>query len=49
MGLQLINPNGLPTPRSYTHVAVATGSRLLEHLLVPARTFRIATDSYVRG
>src|SRR5215467_14767254 len=25
--LQLINPEGLPTPATYTHVIVATGSR----------------------
>lgn len=25
----LINPEGLPTPSSYTHVVVATGSRLV--------------------
>jgi enamine deaminase RidA (YjgF/YER057c/UK114 family) len=29
MTLELINPDGLPTPESYTHVAVATGSRLV--------------------
>ena len=26
MTLQLINPEGLPTPATYTHVIVATGS-----------------------
>jgi enamine deaminase RidA (YjgF/YER057c/UK114 family) len=27
MALQLINPDGLPTPATYTHVVVATGAR----------------------
>jgi enamine deaminase RidA (YjgF/YER057c/UK114 family) len=29
MTLALINPDGLATPESYTHVVVATGSRLV--------------------
>jgi enamine deaminase RidA (YjgF/YER057c/UK114 family) len=29
MTLELINPDGLPTPESYTHVVAATGSRLV--------------------
>ncbi len=29
MTLELINPEDLPTPESYTHVAAATGSRLV--------------------
>ena len=29
MTLELINPEELPTPASYTHVIVATGSRLV--------------------
>jgi enamine deaminase RidA (YjgF/YER057c/UK114 family) len=29
MALELIQPDGLHTPRSYAHVAVATGSRLV--------------------
>jgi enamine deaminase RidA (YjgF/YER057c/UK114 family) len=29
MTLELINPEELPTPASYTHVVVATGSRLV--------------------
>jgi len=29
MPIELINPDELPTPASYTHVAVATGSRLV--------------------
>lgn len=29
MTLELINPEDLPTPPTYTHVAVATGSRLV--------------------
>jgi enamine deaminase RidA (YjgF/YER057c/UK114 family) len=29
MALKLINPNDLPTPATYTHVVVATGSRLV--------------------
>jgi enamine deaminase RidA (YjgF/YER057c/UK114 family) len=29
MTLELINPDDLPTPETYTHVAVATGSRLV--------------------
>lgn len=29
MTLELINPEGLPTPQSYTHVIAATGSRLV--------------------
>jgi enamine deaminase RidA (YjgF/YER057c/UK114 family) len=29
MTLELINPDELHTPRSYTHVAVATGSRMV--------------------
>jgi enamine deaminase RidA (YjgF/YER057c/UK114 family) len=29
MALQSINPDGLPTPETYTHVVVATGSRLV--------------------
>jgi enamine deaminase RidA (YjgF/YER057c/UK114 family) len=29
MALELINPDGLPTPESYTHVVVATGGRLV--------------------
>jgi enamine deaminase RidA (YjgF/YER057c/UK114 family) len=29
MTLELINPDGLATPESYTHVVVATGSRLV--------------------
>jgi enamine deaminase RidA (YjgF/YER057c/UK114 family) len=28
-GLELINPDDLPVPESYTHVVVATGSRLV--------------------
>jgi enamine deaminase RidA (YjgF/YER057c/UK114 family) len=27
--LQLINPSGLPTPSGYTHVVVATGSKMV--------------------
>jgi enamine deaminase RidA (YjgF/YER057c/UK114 family) len=27
--LQLINPSGLPTPAGYTHVVVATGSKMV--------------------
>ena len=27
MALELVNPDGLPTPESYTHAAVATGTR----------------------
>jgi enamine deaminase RidA (YjgF/YER057c/UK114 family) len=27
--VELINPDGLPVPESYTHVAVASGSRLV--------------------
>jgi enamine deaminase RidA (YjgF/YER057c/UK114 family) len=29
MAIRLINPAGLPTPGSYMHVAVATGSRMV--------------------
>jgi hypothetical protein len=29
MTLELINPEGLPTPSPYTHVVVATGTRLV--------------------
>ena len=29
MTLQLINPSGLPTPASYTHVVVATGGKMV--------------------
>ena len=29
MTIELINPEGLPTPRGYTHVTVARGSRLV--------------------
>lgn len=29
MTIQLINPDELPTPESYTHVVAATGSRLV--------------------
>ena len=29
MTLQLINPEGLPTPATYTHVVVATGSTMV--------------------
>lgn len=29
MALELVNPEDLPTPESYTHVVVATGSRLV--------------------
>ena len=29
MTLECINPEGLPTPQTYTHVVVATGSRLV--------------------
>ena len=29
MTFELINPDGLPVPESYTHVVVATGSRLV--------------------
>jgi enamine deaminase RidA (YjgF/YER057c/UK114 family) len=29
MTLELINPAGLPTPTTYTHVVIATGSRLV--------------------
>ena len=29
MTLQLINPDGLPTPSTYTHVVVATGTRMV--------------------
>jgi enamine deaminase RidA (YjgF/YER057c/UK114 family) len=29
MTLELINPEGLPTPPTYTHVVVATGNRLV--------------------
>ena len=29
MALELINPAGLPTPPTYTHVVIATGSRLV--------------------
>jgi enamine deaminase RidA (YjgF/YER057c/UK114 family) len=29
MTLELINPEGLPTPPTYTHVVIATGARLL--------------------
>ncbi len=29
MALELINPDGLPTPASYTQVVAATGSRLV--------------------
>jgi enamine deaminase RidA (YjgF/YER057c/UK114 family) len=29
MTLELVNPEGLPTPESYTQVVVATGSRLV--------------------
>jgi enamine deaminase RidA (YjgF/YER057c/UK114 family) len=29
MTIELINPDGLPTPTGYTHVAVASGSRVV--------------------
>ena len=29
MTLELINPAGLPTPPTYTHVVIATGSKLV--------------------
>lgn len=29
MTLKLINPDGLPTPATYTHVVVATGTRMV--------------------
>jgi enamine deaminase RidA (YjgF/YER057c/UK114 family) len=29
MTLELINPDGLPTPQAYTHVAVASGGRIV--------------------
>ena len=29
MTLELINPDGLPTPSTYTHVVVATGTRMV--------------------
>jgi enamine deaminase RidA (YjgF/YER057c/UK114 family) len=29
MTLELINPDGLPAPESYTHIACATGSRMI--------------------
>jgi enamine deaminase RidA (YjgF/YER057c/UK114 family) len=29
MTLELVNPDDLPTPESYTHVVVATGNRLV--------------------
>jgi enamine deaminase RidA (YjgF/YER057c/UK114 family) len=29
MSLELINPDDLPTPPTYTHVVIATGSRLV--------------------
>jgi enamine deaminase RidA (YjgF/YER057c/UK114 family) len=29
MTLELVNPDDLPTPESYTHVVVATGSRMV--------------------
>lgn len=29
MTLQLINPDGLPTPATYTHVVIATGSTMV--------------------
>jgi enamine deaminase RidA (YjgF/YER057c/UK114 family) len=29
MAIELINPEGLPTPATYTHVVVATGSRMV--------------------
>ena len=29
MTLQAVNPEGLPAPRTYTHVIIATGSRLV--------------------
>jgi enamine deaminase RidA (YjgF/YER057c/UK114 family) len=29
MALELINPDDLPTPQTYTHVVAATGSRLV--------------------
>jgi len=29
MTLELINPDGLPTPESYTHIASATGTRVV--------------------
>jgi enamine deaminase RidA (YjgF/YER057c/UK114 family) len=29
MALQLINPEGLPAPHTYTHVVVATGTRMV--------------------
>jgi enamine deaminase RidA (YjgF/YER057c/UK114 family) len=29
MTLELINPEGLPTPPTYTHVVIATGSRMV--------------------
>jgi enamine deaminase RidA (YjgF/YER057c/UK114 family) len=29
MALECINPTGLPVPQTYTHVVVATGSRLV--------------------
>jgi hypothetical protein len=29
MTVELINPEGLPTPASYTHAVVAAGSRMV--------------------
>ena len=29
MTIELINPEGLPTPRTYTHAAIATGTRMV--------------------
>ena len=29
MALQLINPEDLPTPSTYTHIVVATGTRMV--------------------
>jgi enamine deaminase RidA (YjgF/YER057c/UK114 family) len=29
MSIELINPDGLPVPLSYTHVAIATGTRIV--------------------
>ena len=29
MTLQLINPEGLPTPSTYTHVVIATGTTMV--------------------
>jgi enamine deaminase RidA (YjgF/YER057c/UK114 family) len=29
MALEMINPEGLPTPESYTHVVAATGGRMV--------------------